>query len=71
VSLGSLNDSFTRTFGVPFATSGNDFRHGDGLEIFGRVNLIYDAAAVPEPASVTLVTMGLVGLLAYAWRKRK
>jgi hypothetical protein len=27
--------------------------------------------AVPEPASITLLTAGLVGLLAYAWRKRK
>jgi hypothetical protein len=27
--------------------------------------------AVPEPSSVLLMVTGLIGLLAYAWRKRK
>jgi hypothetical protein len=29
------------------------------------------SAAVPEPHALILAAMGLVGLLAYAWRKRK
>ena len=28
-------------------------------------------ASVPEPSSLLLVAVGLVGLLAYAWRKRR
>jgi formylglycine-generating enzyme len=29
------------------------------------------AGAVPEPSAITLLTIGAVGLLAYAWRRRK
>jgi hypothetical protein len=29
------------------------------------------ATAVPEPGTITMVAIGLFGLLAYAWRKRK
>ena len=27
--------------------------------------------AIPEPSAIVLLAMGLFGLLAYAWRKRK
>lgn len=30
----------------------------------------FSFATVPEPATLTLLAMGLVGLIAYAWRKR-
>ena len=32
---------------------------------------ILNVAATPEPGTLTLLAAGLVGLLAYAWRKRK
>lgn len=35
----------------------------------GFDNLV--VTSVPEPSTISLVAMGLVGLLAYAWRKRK
>ena len=36
-----------------------------------RVGEIQAYAPVPEPASMVLVSAGLLGLMAYAWRKRK
>ena len=59
--------------------------HSDGLFFDGTIDdvalyksaLSYDqvkdnfALAVPEPSTIALVITGLVGLLAYAWRKRK
>ncbi|NLF09269.1 MAG: LamG domain-containing protein [Pirellulaceae bacterium] len=36
-----------------------------------RINAHYAAAQVPEPSTAALLTCGLLGLLAYAWRKRK
>ena len=44
VWLDSLNDSFTRTFAILPVVEGNDYRYLDGVEIEGRVHLIYDAA---------------------------
>jgi hypothetical protein len=70
VPLSNLNDSSTRTFSLrnyygdflPSAT-------GDGLEVMGKVHLLYNA--VPEPTALTLLITGMVGLVACAWRKRR
>jgi hypothetical protein len=70
VTLSDLNGEVTRSFTIP--VSGplvTDYRYADGIEVFGRVHLSYNA--VPEPSTVLLACSGLVGLLAYAWRKRK
>jgi hypothetical protein len=33
-------------------------------------SLVLQPSPVPEPSTIVLVTTGLVGLLAYAWRRR-
>lgn len=56
------------------------FAAGDTLSFWiairptpGQISLGYVAAdvAVPEPGTLALVATGVIGLLAYAWRKRK
>ena len=37
----------------------------------GNQAFLIAAAVVPEPSSLLLFAAGLMGLLAYAWRKRK
>lgn len=42
-----------------------------GWGMISEVLITGTAAATPEPSSCILVLTGLIGLLAYAWRKRK
>lgn len=45
---------------------------GNGIDIFGIDDVRYTtAAAVPEPGSITLLGLGVVGLAGYGWRRRK
>ena len=44
---------------------------GNGDVYYGNIANMTISGEVPEPGTIVLLTTGLVGLLAYAWRKRK
>lgn len=70
VSVGSLNlASFASGhYSLP---TGNAAYIGIGAATADNVFDNFQVGAVPEPASIIVLLMGLLGLLAYAWRKRK
>lgn len=43
--------------------------NGTGTANFDNVRL--DATTIPEPTSIAMTVIGLIGLLCYAWRKRQ
>lgn len=66
-------------FGVdPYSTPSRPWKGElDEIAIFNRglsaddVAALWNAATVPEPSALALVIGGLLGLLCYAWRKRR
>jgi hypothetical protein len=61
------SDAAGKHIGIYFKTVG-----GGGNDVdFAVDNVRLSTTYTPEPSSMMLVASGLVGLLAYAWRKRK
>lgn len=52
-------------------TSGDHILQFEGNTWYFVNNVTCSNVPVPEPATCTLVSLGLIGLLAYVWRKRK
>lgn len=51
---------------VVLGTNGSDGNH-----LFAFDNVALSGTVVPEPSTITLLSCGLFGLLAYAWRKQR
>ena len=59
-----------------YVVTGLNFRMGDTRttdpDSAGWIdNYVLDDPKVPEPGTLVLLATGLIGLLCYAWRKRK
>ena len=73
-----LGDATLHTFSVN-TTGGNGqtvvleihYASGSDEENNGMDNISFSQTVVPEPSTVVLLGTGLLGLLAYAWRKRR
>ena len=63
----SLLICFGSSHWVDNASSTGDYSTESGGVLVGEIQ----AFAAPEPSAVVLLTLGLFGLLCYAWRKRK
>jgi sugar lactone lactonase YvrE len=66
VSYSGTSPSFGEIWGIAVNSATNNIYVADQS---GKVMVFNEA--VPEPSTVVLLTMGLIGMLAYAWRKRK
>jgi hypothetical protein len=66
-SIGPISGQ-TWTFGIPVMTTGGELDF-DTRNLTGTGS--FQATVVPEASTLALFGIGVIGLLAYAWRRRK
>jgi hypothetical protein len=72
-SLDLINGSDIMSFEPSYVGGHNLYFEGSNFQIdnFGNYLGVAPGPAVPEPATITLLGLGGVGLLGYRWRRRK
>lgn len=65
----ALNDN--GQIGQGYAGNVDELAYYNRVLTTGEMGSLYSAMTIPEPSSVILLVTGVLGLLAYAWRKRK
>ncbi len=55
----------------PYSGQLDEFAYWNGTSLSDAQMIKLGNAAIPEPSTVTLLVIGFLGLLAYAWRKQK
>ena len=56
--------------GITCQTWGSGHASGSAHDYFVD-NVTLSSSPVPEPGTITLLSAGLIGLVCYAWRKRR
>lgn len=78
LTMDTAGDSYSWTWDADgavyiglFGYTNDDPASGFGdVTMFDNVS-VFNSTVVPEPSTIALLATGLIGLLAYAWRKRK
>lgn len=69
--LGGLVLTGVKAIEVKFVDNG--FHQGSSVNMssYREISVVGSASAIPEPSSIALLVAAIMGLVAYAWRKRR
>ncbi len=65
------NAKGVRYLRMDITSAWNGWLGDSSSHVIGLGEVAFEGTAIPEPASIVMLLTGLLGLLAYAWRKRR